>query len=154
MNFKEITKEVESLAKAKFMEHGQGINMTPFTVHSLTGAATWHDLIDTSKYHESSIIARMKGIAKDMVISCDDPLLEGTNVLFTHTTEIDEIVKFTHEDAYLFLRAALKHRRNTTEYKAKKVEIERLEGFIETNKTIKEKRKDATAKLKELQASL
>lgn len=154
MNFKQITLEDEKAAKAKFMEHGQGIEMTPYTMHSINGAATWHDLIDTHKHSENSIIQRMKGVAKDMVISCDDPLLEGSNILFTYTTELDEVVKYSYDDAYLFLRAVLKHRRNTSEYRIKKVEINRLEGFIEANKTLKEKRKDAASKLKELQESL
>ena len=154
MNFKKITKEQLSVAKAKFMEHGQGINMNPHIIHSPVGAATWHDLIDTKQYHESSIIQRMKGIAKDMVISCDDPMLEGTSVLFTFKTEIDEIVKYTHEDAYLFLRASLMHRRSTKDYREKKTKIEELTKFVEENRTLKEKRKDAAAQLEQLQKSL
>ena len=110
--------------------------------------------LNPAKYSESSIIERMKSIATKMSQSCDDPILGNTHVVFKYETELDDVVAFTHDDCYLFLRAALGHRRNTAEYKTKKAKIEELTKIVEVSRTPREKRKDAKAELKSLQDSL
>lgn len=156
MDFKEITLKQEDKAKAKFLEHGKGVIMTPHVayVNADEASAKWHDLINSAKHAEQSIINKMKNIAVSIKQSCDDPYLGDTSIVFTHTTELDEDILFTHEDCYLFLRSVIRHRRNTEEYKTKKARITELQAVVETTKTAKEKRTDARKELAALQDSL
>jgi len=156
MDFKEITLEQEAAAKAKFLEHGKGIIMNPHTsyIDADEAASKWHDLINPVKFSEQSIINKMKNIAISIRQSCDDPILGDTSIVFKHITELDAKIEFTHEDCYLFLRSVLRHRQDTSEYKAKKAKIAELTDIVEKSKTPRERRKDAKAQLKELEESL
>ena len=156
MDFKEITLKQEDKAKAKFLEHGQGIIMMPHVqyVNAEESSAKWHDLINPAKHSEPALINKMKNIVVSMSQACNDPILGDTDILFHITTELDETINYTYEDAYLFLRSVVNHRRNTDEYKTKKARIEILKGMVEANKTAKEKRKDAKDELEVLLASL
>lgn len=156
MDFTQITSQQMEAAKNKFLEHGKGIVMNKLVAYESAEelSAKWHDLINTQKYSEQAILNRMKNLAIQIKQSCDDPILGNANVAFKYTTELDEEVEYTYEDCYLFLRAALEYRRNTAEYKEKKSKIAELRKFLEVNKTVTEKRKDAKAELKKLEESL
>jgi len=156
MNFKEITKEQQETAKNKFLAHGKGIVMNNLMAFEDPDAvsAKWHDLLNPQKYSEQNIIGKMKNIAVKINQSCDDPILGDTSVAHRHVTERDEVIEFTYEDFYLFLRAALEERRGTEEYKTKKARINELKELVEKNKTVTEKRKDWKSELKQLEESL
>ena len=155
MDFKEITLEQEDAAKARFLEHGQGINMGKYVSYEVDqDSAKWHDLINTSKYSEQSIIGKMKNIAVKINQSCDDEMLGDTSKAFSFENEREEVISFTYEESYLFLRASLRYRRNTAEYKTKKRKIAELTELVDKNKTVTEKRRDWKAELKTLQESL
>ena len=96
----------------------------------------------------------MKNLAIKINQNCDDPILGNTDTCFSFENERDEVISFTYEECYLFLRASLRYRRNTTEYKETKAKIAELEKFVESNKTITEKRRDAKAELKALKEKL
>lgn len=156
MNFEQITLEQEEVAKAKFLEHGKGVLMNNLMAYTEAdeASAKWHELIKPAMHSEQNVINRMRGLAVSIKQSCNDPMLGDLNIAFIHTTELDESIPFTYEDCYLFLRAVLRHRRNTADYKTKKARIVMLQDTIERSKTPREKRKDAKAELKTLQESL
>jgi len=155
MDFKEITTEQENAAKARFLEHGQGINMGKYVSYEIDqDSAKWHDLINTSKFAEQSIIQKMKNLAVKINQSCEDEMLGDTSKAFAFENEREEMILFTYEECYLFLRASLRYRRNTAEYKDKKTKIAELTELVEKNKTVTEKRRDWKTELKALQESL
>jgi hypothetical protein len=116
--------------------------------------ATWSDLMKSALYSERAIKNKMLEIARIINTSCNDELLGDTDIAFTLTTELDEDVKFTHLETYIFLRAALRYRRSTAEYKDTKNKVAELTKFIEANKSTEDKLAEAKAQLEKLTASL
>jgi hypothetical protein len=154
-DFNAITKDKEKEVAIKFKEHGRGIVMSKFNANFSDGdAALWNDLIDPRKYSERVLITRMLDFARVINTNCNDEFVGRTDIAFVHETELEEKVEFTFLDMYTFLRAILRHRRASAEYKEKKTEITQLEKFIEDNKTLNEKRADAKKRLAELQQDL
>ncbi len=151
-DFNLITLEKEKEVTVKFKEHGAGVQMGKF----VTGGdiATWNDLMKSSLWSERAIKNKMLELARIINTNCNDEFLGETDIAFNVTTELDETVKFTHLDCYIFLRAALRYRRNTAEYKEKKNKVAELTKFIEQNKSAEEKLAEAKAQLAKLTESL
>lgn len=150
-DFNSITLEKEKEVTVKFKEHGTGVAMGKFTNGDI---ATWADLMKSNLWSERAIKNKMLEIARIINTNCNDELLGDTDVAFTYNTELDETVKFTYLDMYIFLRAALRYRRSTNEYKEKKAKVTELTKFIENNKSAEEKLAEAKAQLEKLTASL
>ena len=154
-DFNKITKEDEKDTVLKFKEHGRGIVMGKFNGNLADkSAALWNDLISNQLYSERVIITRMLDFARTINTSCNDEMIGRADIAFTIETELDEIVEFTYLDMYKFLRAVLRHRRTTSEYRSKKAEMVKLESFISANKTVTEKRREAAKRLSELKSEL
>lgn len=155
MDFNIITEEQEKNAVVKFKEHSKGLMMgTNYIAYNDDHSQKWSDIIDHRKWSERSIKEKMLHIARTINTTCNDEMLGDHNVMFVHTDELDNKVSFTYLEAYTFLRGALRHRRNTAEYRSKKARLEELNNFIEINKTVTEKRKDANAEIKRLSEEL
>jgi len=150
-DFNTITIEKEKEVTVKFKEHGVGVTMGKFTSGDV---ATWADLMKASLYSEKSVKLKMLELARVINTACNDDFLGDTSTSFVIKTELDENVKYTHLDMYIFLRAALRYRRSTSEYRNNKNKVKELEGFIEANKSADEKLVEAKAQLKELQKTL
>ena len=154
-DFNTITVEQEKEVSIKFKEHGRGIVMSKFNGNFSDGdAAMWNDLISQNQYSERVIVTRMLDFARIINTACNDDVIGRTDIAFVHETELEEKIEFTFKDMYIFLRAVLKYRRASVEYRKTKAEIADLEKFIEGNKTLSEKRSDAKKRLKELQSTL
>ena len=155
MDFNKITVEMENQAIAKFKEHGKGIMMgSNFVSHNDENSQKWSDLIDHNKWSERHITNKMLDLARTINTSCNDEMIGDHDVMFSHTNEFDKKVKFTYLEAYCFLRGALRYRRSTAEYRAKKREFEELNKFIEENKTLTEKRAEAKKRMAEISKDL
>jgi hypothetical protein len=153
-DFNTLTEKDEQAAKAKFREHGRGVNMGSFEEINQRNASKWEDLIDPSKFSLVDIRNKMLGFARSINTNCNDALLGELDVAFVHRTELDEVVPFTFIELYSFLRAVYRHRINTDEYKAKKKAYEELNQFVATNKSRSEKLKEAKQQLKNLSKEL
>lgn len=151
MDFNAITLEREKEVVAKFKEHGKGVTMGKFQNGDI---ATWTDLIDATLWSENSIKNKMLDLARTINTSCNDEFLGNLGVAFTVTTERDVKVEFTHEEMYIFLRAALRYRRDTAEYKAKKARKAELEKFLSDNKSRRDRVSEAQAELQALEGTL
>lgn len=151
MDFNKITEKDEKAVKAKFKEYGVGVNMSAFTSDSFSN---WEDLINKELFTSKNLRDKMLFIAAKINTMCNDKLLGDTNIAFTHTTDRDEEVKFTWLDIYTFLRAAYRHRIETEEYRTMKAKAEELRAFIEDNKSVDVKLKNAERELKELEQKL
>jgi ATP-dependent Lon protease len=115
----------------------------------------WSDLMKSSLWSERSIKNKMLELARVINTACNDEFLE-LDIAFTVKTELDETVKYSYLEMYTFLRAALRYRRNTAEYaeyRNNKNKVKELEGFIESNKSTKEKLTEAKAELEKLKTS-
>lgn len=155
MDFNKITEEQEQLAIVKFKEHGKGVMMgTSYMVHNDDNSQKWADLIDQHKWSERHIKEKMLHIARIITTTCNDEMLGNQNVMFNHVDEFDKKISYTYIEAYSFLRGALRYRRNTAEYRAKKSKLEELNKFVEQNKTVTEKRREAKAEIQKLQKEL
>ena len=150
-NFNEITAELETAAKAKFREYGVGLKMTAYANGD---DAKWEDLVNTKFYSLSAIRNKMLEIARKINTTCNDEILGDLTVAFVVTDERDKRIKFTWLEMYTFLRAAYKYRIETTDYKAKKAKVAKLRTFVAENKTIEEKRAEATKELAALESEL
>ncbi len=109
----------------------------------------------SSLWSERSIKNKMLELARVINTACNDEFLE-LDIAFTVKTELDETVKYSYLEMYTFLRAALRYRRNTAEYaeyRNNKNKVKELEGFIESNKSTKEKLTEAKAELEKLKTS-
>lgn len=153
MDFNKITIEEENAAKLRFLNLGQGVSISKYA--NETGQPVlWHQVIDPKLYSEQTIIDRMKNLGRTINTMVEDEFVGSGDIAFSHTDEFDNIHYFTYLDCYLFLRAALRHRRDSAEYKQKQKEIAELERQIEQAKTVSEKRREAKEKLAALKASV
>jgi hypothetical protein len=96
----------------------------------------------------------MIDVASKINSVCNDEFLGDLGVAFTVRTVRDEKVKFTYTDMYVFLRAALRYRRDTDEYKTRKAKTIELQKFIDENKTKSQKLREAKAELANLNKDL
>ena len=154
MDFNSITVEEEKAAVYKFKEHGKGLMMGNYLAHNDENSQKWNDLIDQTKWSERHIKGKMIQLAGIVNTTCNDELIGDQSVMFSFYDEFDQKVTFSYIEAYRFLRSALKHRRNTSEYREKKAKLEKLNIFIEENRTLTEKRKEARQEAEKIKKEL
>ena len=151
LDFTKITDEQMQTAVTKLRDHDLGVDISKYGGQP---SLSYSQLISSDIVHTGEIVRKMRNLGGVINKNVNDPVLENYNLLFTHTTDRDDKVHITHEDAYLFLRSALVHRQNTAEYKEKKVRLAEARATIERLKTPKEKRKEAAKVVLELEQEL
>lgn len=107
-------------------------------------SAKWSDLMDERKFSIASIKQKMIEIYKNLRNLPTDKELGDLSVAFTHTTERGKKVPFLYSDMYIFLREALKERKETAEYKSNYKELAAAKAYVDANKS-------QDVKLKEMQ---
>ncbi len=147
MEFKpnEITEAQAKEIVQKFKDHGKGVVVGSRYLSSKDWddvSAKWADLMDESKYSINSIRQKMIEIYRDMRNLPDDEILGDVSVAFTHTTERGKRIQFKYSDMYIFLREALRERKETAEYKKKVKKLREAKAYIEANKSQDEKLKE------------
>ena len=93
-------------------------------------------------------------IARNINVACNDEFLGDTSVAFTIRDNRNKLVKFTQTDLYTFLRAALRYRKETVEYKNKAKALKEAKTFVENNKSADTKLAEALAKITSLEAEI
>lgn len=151
VNFNEITEKQEAEAKAKFREYGVGLKMGPYVSGD---TSKWEDLINTSLFSNEAIKNKMLELSRRINTTCNDELLGDLNVAFTVVDERDNRIAFTWMEMYTFLRAAYRYRIETKDYKSKKEKLSKLKAFVEENKSVEERRKEALSEMKKLEKEL
>ncbi len=151
MDFNTITIDMETAAKAKFREHGVGVSMTKF---ANAEGAKWEDLVDAKLYSMSAIKDKMLEIARRISTTCNDELLGDLTVAFTRVDERERRITFTWLEIYTFLRAAYRYRMETADYRAKKAKAAELRSFLEANKSVEDRMKEASETLAALEKDL
>lgn len=151
MDFNTITEKDEKAALIKFKEHGAGINMGKYAGRiNGADAASYAELMDSSLYSERAIKTKMLEIARTINTNCNDEFLGDLSTAFTVKTPLGKRIKFTYLECYTFLRAILRERRESAEYKKKLAKLREAKKFIEENKSTEDKMKEA----EELRANL
>ena len=156
MNFRKLkSKEWVALmaeAKAKFLEHGRGINMSTFIKNIPTqntkqvNEVGYHDLI-SNDYSISSVRTKGRALGKKLANQLQDPVFfPGEDVEFTHITPLEKRVEFSTLECYVFMRSIyLTKLANTTELeraselKAALAERDSLKSRAERKKELDEK---------------
>jgi len=157
MNFNEITKEREAIVADKFRKYGKGVQMGRYAASigaNGPNLAKWEDLIDPKMYSVSDIKNKMIEVGQRLNNIVKDDILGNMSVAFNHITEREDLVEFTWEEIYIFLRSALRYRQETEEYKDKKRTLQELESFIDANKSKSEKLKEARRKAEALKKEI
>jgi hypothetical protein len=154
-DFNLITTEQEKAAIAKFKEYGEGISMGRYTANvTRDNTAKWADLIDNTLYSVQSIKVKMLEIARHINTSCNDEFMGDTSVAFTVRDARNKQVKFSYLEMYIFLRGALRFRKETEEYKTKAKALVEAKTFVEANKSTEDKLKEAIAKIAALELEI
>jgi len=154
-DFNTITEKQEQEAIARFKEYGKGIVMGKYIASNSDDASSkWTDLIDSTKFSNDALKQKMLDVARVINTSCNDKLLGDLSVAFVAYDHKEKKVKFTYTEMYAFLRGALRFRKEASEYKAKAKRRDELTKFIDGNKTVEQKRKEAVAELKKLDREL
>jgi len=154
-DFNTITEKQEQEAIAKFKEYGKGVVMGKYIANlSDDNSSKWADLIDPTKFSNESIKQKMLEIARLINTTCNDAFLGDLTVAFTTRDHKDKRITFSHLEMYLFLRGALRFRKEAAEYKAKAKKLAELTQFIDENKSVDQKRKEAIAEAKKLEKEL
>lgn len=151
-DFKAITVEKEKEVVSKFKEYNRGVIMDTkqrFSALAENMESKWNDVTDTSMFSDNAIKEKMRQLGARMNNSVDDPILGDSTTAFSVTVR-GKRIKFTFEECYIFLRAALKERKASAEYVKAAKEAAELKAFINNNKSTETKLAEAEAKLKEL----
>lgn len=151
-DFKAITVEKEKEVVSKFKEHNRGVIMDTkqrFSAIAENMESKWNDVTDAAMFSDNAIKEKMRQLGARMNNSVDDPILGDSDTAFTVAVR-NKRVKFTFEECYIFLRAALKERKDSAEYAKAAKEAAELKKFIEANKSTETKLAEATAKLASL----
>lgn len=160
MEFKpnEITQDAARAIVLKFKEHNKGVPIGSKYLSNVrdwdTVSAKWSDLMDSSRYSLKSIIEKMKEIYATIRNMPDDELLGDTTVHYAFRTERGKRVTIKYTDEYLFLREALRERKESAEYLRKKAQLEEAKEYINANKPQDAKLKEAQAIFDKLSAEL
>jgi len=150
MEFKpnEVTEAQAKEIVQKFKDYNKGVvvgNSKYLTSHNWDDiSAKWSDLMDEGKYSINSIRQKMIEIFRDMRNLPEDEILGDVSIAFTHTTERGKRIQYKFSDMYVFLREALRERKETSEYKRKMKKLSEAKSYIEANKS-------QDVKLKEMQ---
>ena len=154
-DFNTITEADEKAVVAKFKEYGEGVSMGKYTISKSRGdTSKWADLIDESLYSVQAIKTKMFEIARQINMSCNDSFLGDTSIAFIIRDNRNKQVKFTYTELYTFLRAALRYRKETVEYKRKSQALRDAKKFVENNKSADTKLAEAQAAVKALEAEI
>ena len=124
MEFKpnDVTQAQAKEIVQKFKDYGKGVVVGSKFLNSHNWddvSAKWSDLMDEQKYSINAIKQKMIEIFRDMRNLPEDELLGDVSVAFTHTTERGKRIQFKYSDMYIFLREALRERKETADYKKK-----------------------------------
>jgi hypothetical protein len=150
MDFSNITDSQMAEAKLKFLDANAAV-----PINSGYGRkVNWSDLMDAELVSMKEIKQAMIGYGNNIKFRVEDPILGDTSYAFSATTLKGKRFVFSHEDCYLFLRAAYQARKETEQYLRNKAEADKLAAFIEENRSKEEKIADAKQQLALLQASL
>ena len=160
MEFKpnEVTAAQAKEIVQKFKDYGKGVvvgNSKFLTSHNWDDiSAKWSDLMDEQKFSISAIKQKMIDIYRDMKNLPEDEILGDVSIAFTHTTERGKRIQFKHSDMYIFLREALRERKETADYKKKSKKLADAKAYIEANKSQDEKLKEMQALAAQLENEL
>lgn len=159
MEFKpnEVTVSQAKEIVQKFKDYGKGVVISSRYLSSKDWddvSAKWADLMDEGKYSINSIRQKMIEIYRDMRNLPEDEILGDVSIAFTHTTERGKRIQFKYSDMYVFLREALRERKETSEYKKKAKKLREAKSYIEANKSQDEKLKEMLALAAQLQVEL
>lgn len=154
-NFNTITEKQEQDAIAKFKEYGKGIVMGKYIANNSDDASSkFNDLVDTQKFSNDAIKTKMLDLARQINTSCNDEFLGNLNNAFVSYDHKGKRIEFTYTEMYTFLRGVLRYRKEASEYKAAAKRRSELQAFVDENKSVDEKRKEAIAELKKLDKQL
>jgi len=154
-DFNTLTEKQEQEAIAKFKEYGKGIVMGKYIAsNSDDSSSKWNDLTDSTKFSNDALKQKMLDIARTINTTCNDKLLGDLSVAFVAYDHKGKRVEFSYTEMYAFLRGAIRFRKEAAEYKAKAKRRTELTAFINENKTVEEKRKEALVELKKLDKEL
>ena len=159
MEFKpnEVTATQAKEIVQKFKDYGKGVVVGSKFLSSRDWdevSAKWSDLMDENKYSINSIKQKMIEIYRDMKSLPEDEVLGDVSIAFTHTTERGKRIAFKYSDMYIFLREALRERRETAEYKRKAKKLAEAKAYIDANKSQDEKLKEMQAPAAQLESEL
>lgn len=159
MEFKpnEVTPAQAKEIVQKFKDYGKGVVVGSryLTSHNWDDvSAKWSDLMDEQKYSINAIKQKMIEIFRDMKNLPEDEVLGDVSIAFTHTTERGKRIQFKYSDMYIFLREALRERKETAEYKRKSKKLSEAKAYIEANKSQDEKLKEMQALAAQLSVEL
>ncbi len=147
MEFKpnEVTVAQAKEIVQKFKDYGKGVVISSRYLSSKDWddiSAKWADLMDEHKYSINAIRQKMIEIYRDMRNLPEDEILGDVSIAFTHTTERGKRIHFKYSDMYVFLREALRERKETADYKKKSKKLKEALEYIEANKSQDEKLKE------------
>ena len=138
----------------KFKDYNKGVvvgNSKYLTSHNWDDvSAKWSDLMDETKYSINSIRQKMIEVYRDMRNLPEDEILGDVSVAYTHTTERNKKIKYTYSDMYIFLREALRERKETSDYKKNMKKLAEANKYLDENKSQDVKMKE----MQELKAKL
>lgn len=160
MEFKpnEVTPAEAKEIVQKFKDYGKGVvvgNSKYLTSHNWDDiSAKWSDLMDEQKFSINAIKQKMIEIYRDMRNLPEDTMLGDVSVAFTHTTERGKRIQFKYSDMYVFLREALRERKETADYKKKSKKLAEAKAYIDANKSQDEKLKEMQALAAQLENEL
>jgi len=159
MEFKpnDVTQAQAKEIVQKFKDYGKGVVVGSkfLTSHNWDDvSAKWSDLMDEQKYSINAIKQKMIEIFRDMRNLPEDELLGDVSVAFTHTTERGKRIQFKYSDMYIFLREALRERKETADYKKKSKKLAEAKAYVEANKSQDEKLKEMQSLVAQLQVEL
>ncbi len=147
MEFKpnEVTVAQAKEIVQKFKDYGKGVVISSRYLSSKDWddvSAKWADLMDEHKYSINAIRQKMIEIYRDMRNLPEDEILGDVSIAFTHVTERGKRITFKYSDMYVFLREALRERKETADYKKKAKKLRDAKEYIEANKPQDEKLKE------------
>lgn len=159
MEFKpnDITDAVAKETVIKFKEYNKGVVVGSKYLSSRNWddvSAKWSDLMDESKYTVNAIKEKMKEVYAVIRNLPEDKELGDTTIAYRHKTERNKIVTFSYTEMYIFLREALKERKETAQYKRDLAEYEEGVRFLEENESKDSKMDKIRAKVQALGSKL
>jgi len=146
---------------AKFLKYGRGILTVKFIQGRFKsnmpnpGEASWQDLTNPSLYGWNVLHGIYQAYLDKFLRQAEDPEVFGDVVapLFIHTTSLDEEVKFTAEECFIFAREALLEQKRVSDLKNLKQSAEEAQAYMEDTKSKREKREDAMAIIEKAKAA-
>ena len=139
MDFSKITKKQMRDAVLKFTE-----NNAEVPVNAIGAKYNYLDLKNPGMGSIGQLKGSMRFYGTKITSSINDPLLEtNKDYAFSMTTTRGVRKVFTNTDCYLVLRAALSDRMEDAEYLTKKAKLDQVNSFIENNKSLDDKMKEA-----------